>query len=216
MSYPIITSTIQACMLSATSNIIAQFITVYKQRSNEVFILNLEPIFDFKPIFQFVLYTIISTPPNMMWQYFLESSFPSSYTTPSKAAIDAASKSNEAELDREEKTHEITEERLSIRNLVIKVLLDQTISASVNTLLFSLAFAGFNGLGAAEAWSEAKDQFWGLMVAGWKLWPLVSVVSFSMVKSVEGRNFLGSVAGLVWGIYLSLTMGGSQGKGKEL
>ncbi|KAE9380394.1 hypothetical protein N431DRAFT_477327 [Stipitochalara longipes BDJ] len=215
MSSPIITSTIQACVLSATSNIIAQFITKYRERGNEILALDLEPIFNAKPIFQFVLYTIISTPPNMMWQYFLESSFPSTYTTPSKSAIDAASKSNEAELDREEKTHEITEERLSIRNLIIKVLLDQTISASVNTLMFSLAFAGFNGLGFAEAWSEAKDQYWGLMLAGWKLWPLVSLVSFSLVRSVEGRNFLGNLAGLAWGIYLSLTMS-SQGKVKEL
>lgn len=128
------------------------------------------------------------------------------YTTPSKSAIDAASKSNEEELDREEKTHEITESRLSIRNLVIKVLLDQTISASVNTLMFSLAFAGFNGFGYTEAWSEARAQFWGLMLAGWKLWPLVSLIGFSVVKSVEGRNLLGSLAGLGWGVYLSLTM----------
>jgi len=95
------------------------------------------------------------------------------------------------------------------------VLLDQTISAAVNTLLFSLAFAGFNGLGYAEAWSEAKDQFWGLMVAGWKLWPLVSLINFSVVKSVEGRNLIGNLAGLGWGIYLSLTTG-SHGKVKEL
>jgi len=148
-------------------------------------------------------------------QYFLESSLPSTYTTPSKAAIDAASKSNEAELDREEKTHEITEERLSIRNLIIKILLDQTVSASINTLMFSLAFAGFNGLGYADAWSEARDQFWDLMVAGWKLWPLVSLINFSVVKSVEGRNLVGNLAGLVWGIYLSLTTG-SHGKVKEL
>jgi len=156
-------------------------------------------------------YSYLTTPR----QYFLESSFPSTYASPSKSAIDAASKSNEAELDREEKTHEITEERLSIRNLIIKVILDQTISASVNTLMFSLAFAGFNRMGYADAWGEARSQYWGLMLAGWKLWPLVSLVGFSVVKSVEGRNLLGSLAGLGWGIYLSLTMGG-QTEVKEL
>ncbi|PMD54493.1 uncharacterized protein K444DRAFT_634224 [Hyaloscypha bicolor E] len=207
MSSPIISGTIQACVLSATSNIIAQFLTAY--RNDKSFVT------DFKPIFQFVLYTILSTPPNMMWQYFLESSFPSTYASPSKSAIDAASKSNEAELDREEKTHEITEERLSIRNLIIKVILDQTISASANTLMFSLAFAGFNRMGYADAWAEARSQYWGLMLAGWKLWPLVSLVGFSVVKSVEGRNLLGSLAGLGWGVYLSLTMGG-QTEVKEL
>jgi protein Mpv17 len=74
--------------------------------------------------------------------------------------------------------------------------------------MFSLAFAGFNGLSYAEAWSEAKEQYLPLMLAGWKLWPLVSLVGFSLVKSVEGRNLLGSLAGLGWGVYLSLTMSG--------
>lgn len=63
-------------------------------------------------------------------------------------------------------------------------------------------------MGYTEAWGKAKGEYWPLMLAGWKLWPLVSVISFSVVKSVEGRNLLGSFAGLVWGIYLSLTRGG--------
>jgi hypothetical protein len=104
-------------------------------------------------------------------------------------------------------THEITESHLSIQNTIIKVLLDQTVSASINTLLFSLVFAGFNGMGYSEAWGKAKREYWGLMLAGWKLWPLVSIINFSIVKSVEGRNLLGSLAGLVWGVYLSLTRG---------
>ena len=137
-------------------------------------------------------------------QYFLEGTFPSNYTTPSKSAIDAASKSNEAELDREEKTNELTESHLSIRNLVMKLLLDQTLSASINTLLYSLTFAGFNGLGYADAWVEAKAEFWPLMTAGWKLWPLVSFINFSLLKSVEARNLVGSLAGLGWGVYVSL------------
>jgi protein Mpv17 len=62
-------------------------------------------------------------------------------------------------------------------------------------------------MGYTEAWGKAKGEYWGLMTAGWKLWPLVSLISFSVVKSVEGRNLLGSLAGLFWGIYLSLTRG---------
>jgi protein Mpv17 len=42
------------------------------------------------------------------------------------------------------------------------------------------------------------------MSAGWKLWPLVSAVNYTLVKSVEGRSFLGSVVGMGWGVYLSL------------
>jgi hypothetical protein len=76
MSSPIISGTIQACVLSATSNIIAQFLTAYRNDVCSPFpkapsqtLINLQKSFvtDFKPIFQFVLYTILSTPPNMMW-----------------------------------------------------------------------------------------------------------------------------------------------------
>lgn len=43
-----------------------------------------------------------------------------------------------------------------------------------------------------------------LVVAGWKLWPAVSLVNFAAVKTVEGRNLVGALAGVVWGVYISL------------
>jgi protein Mpv17 len=137
-------------------------------------------------------------------QSFLENSFPSTYLVPSSSAIRAASTSDEKELDREEKTHEILEPKLSIPNTITKFLFDQSLGAAVNTLLFSLAFAGFNGADYKEAWVIAAEEFWPLMTAGWKLWPLVSVTNYAFVKSVEGRALVGSLAGMGWGIYVSL------------
>lgn len=42
--------------------------------------------------------------------------------------------------------------------------------------------------------------------AGWKLWPLVSLVNFTMVP-VEKRVVVGSLVGVGWGVYLSLMAG---------
>ena len=42
-----------------------------------------------------------------------------------------------------------------------------------------------------------------LWIAGLKIWPLVSILSFTIIP-VESRIVFGSVAGVVWGIYLSL------------
>jgi len=137
-------------------------------------------------------------------QSYLESTFPSHYAAPSKSAIRAASASNEEELDREETSHEILEYKLSIRNTIMKFILDQTISAAANTLSFSLALAGFRGASWGEAVRIAKQDFWGLMFAGWKLWPAVSVINYSFVRSVQGRAMVGSLAGMIWGVYLSL------------
>jgi len=123
---------------------------------------------------------------------------------PSPSAVSAASSNNEKELDREEKTDELLESKLSWSNTAIKFLFDQSIGAAVNTLAFSLAIAGFRGATFEQAVQAARGEFWPIMSAGWKLWPLVSLVNYSFIKSVEGRTLLGSLAGMGWGVYLSL------------
>lgn len=142
-------------------------------------------------------------------QSYLESAFPSTHLVPSTSAISAAASSNEKELDREQKSHEILEPKLSFPNTIIKFTLDQTVGAGVNTLLFSLVFAGFGGANTEQAVQICKQDFWGLMSAGWKLWPLVSAINFTAVKSVQTRNLVGSLAGMAWNIYLSLIAGDS-------
>jgi protein Mpv17 len=131
-------------------------------------------------------------------QSYLEASFPSSYLVPS------TSTSDEKKLDRKDKKHDVLESKLSISNTIFKFILDQTVGAAVNTLLFSLVFAGFNGAGYAEAIQVAGEEFWPLIYAGWKLWPMVSVTNYAFVKSVEGRTLVGSLAGMGWGVYMSL------------
>ena len=42
------------------------------------------------------------------------------------------------------------------------------------------------------------------MKAGWKMWPLVSVVNLGFVEDLQVRALIGSLAGLVWSVYLSL------------
>ncbi|KAL3422270.1 Mpv17/PMP22 family protein [Phlyctema vagabunda] len=200
MPSPIVATTIQACILSAASNLIAQFITTYK--SNAPFSI------DVTPVLQFVIYTVLNAPPNFLWQSFLESAFPSTYVTPSPSAIAAAATNNEKELDKEEKTHELLETKLHIRNTTIKFLLDQTVGAAINTLLFSLVFAGFKGANTEQAVQIAKQDFWPMMSAGWRLWPAVSAINYTLVSTIEGRSLVGSLAGIGWSVYLSLIAGG--------
>jgi hypothetical protein len=52
--------------------------------------------------------------------------------------------------------------------------------------------------------AESLEEFWPLLLAGYKLWPLVSIINFSLVKSVEVRNLVGAVAGVAWGVYICL------------
>ena len=46
------------------------------------------------------------------------------------------------------------------------------------------------------------------MKAGWKLWPAVSMLNFTVVRSVTARQLVGNLAGMGWSVYLSLVAGG--------
>lgn len=122
--------------------------------------------------------------------------------------------------------------KLSVRNTVIKLFLDQTVGAGINTFLFSVfnrslqaAMGGaprvtnlraaatywtspmaidFDKVDVDVVWWQARTEFWDILKAGWKFWPLVSVVNYTMIKTVQARNFVGSFAGVLWGIYMSL------------
>lgn len=125
-----------------------------------------------------------------------------------------------------------TKPKLSVRNTAIKFLLDQTVGAALNTLLFStyvhsfrlalhpvpvitsipktvvfLTSPGalnFSRVDWPTVWAAAQDEFVPFVVAGWKLWPAVSLVNFAAIKTVEGRNLVGALAGVAWGVYVSL------------
>jgi hypothetical protein len=172
-----------------------------------------DPQIDWVPVFQFLLYAIINTPPNFLWQEFLESNFPSYPAQRRRPGEKPAPK------------------KRSKRNTFIKFVLDQTIGATVNTLLFSVFMRSlhaamgdvpritsifdtirywvgpsafdFSRVNFPAIWAAAQDEFWPILTAGWRLWPAVSLINFTLVDSVEGRNLVGSSAGVVWGIYMS-------------
>lgn len=121
-------------------------------------------------------------------------------------------------------SNEDKSKQLNLKNTAIKFLLDQTVGAGVNvssfdisqcagdanttaqTVLFIIGMALIRGDTFASAAQELSEQFWPIVFAGQKLWPFVSLISFTLVP-LEYRMLLGNSAGLVWGIYLSLMAG---------
>ncbi|KAF2636441.1 hypothetical protein P280DRAFT_472992 [Massarina eburnea CBS 473.64] len=191
MSSAMISQTLQGAVLSATSNVIAQAMSSYKE--NTPFTL------DTTPILKFMIFSIISNPPNIVWQSFLEDLFPTnvpaSLPPSEKTKKNAASKTGPT--------------RMSKRNLLVKFVLDQTVGAVFNTLMFIVFFAYINdnGAGKTGSWgnveSEVRDKFYPMVMDGYKFWPIVSLVSFLWVP-VDKRVVFGCSVGVLWGIYLSL------------
>lgn len=102
-------------------------------------------------------------------------------------------------------------QQLSISNTAIKFLLDQSIGAAVNTVMFIMGIAMLRGQSLETGWEQTKMGFWPLVFAGSKLWPFVSIVSLTLVP-VEQRMVFGSTIGVGWGIFLSLMAGEKKGK----
>jgi uncharacterized membrane protein len=94
-------------------------------------------------------------------------------------------------------------------NVFIKFLLDQTIGALVNTLMFLgyIAYVNASQQGKQDTWSavvqECSDKTWPMMKDGYKFWPAISLISFLWIP-VDKRVVFGCSVGVVWGIYLSL------------
>ncbi|KAI3320763.1 Mpv17/PMP22 family protein [Xylariaceae sp. AK1471] len=223
---PIVPATLQSAVLSATSNILAQCLIAYQTDKPLVF--------DLVPIFQFVLFTFLNVPPNFLWQEFLESTFPAYHVSPTRAAVNSAAANDEKKLDKEAKEGKLVKPKLNITNTIIKLLLDQTIGAAANTFLFSIFIHSIQAAmprplgtplsnpdkslqylltwGAIDYgrvnWTrviaDSRNEFFSILVAGWKLWPFVSLINFAFVTTIEGRNLVASLAGVVWGIYMSL------------
>lgn len=93
--------------------------------------------------------------------------------------------------------------KLNIKNTAIKFCLDQTVGAAVNTILFIAGIALMRGHSLESIQQDIQEQFWPMIFAGQKLWPMVSLLNFTLVP-FEYRTLFGSVVGLFWGIYLSM------------
>ncbi|OJD29108.1 integral membrane mpv17 pmp22 family [Diplodia corticola] len=232
MPSPMVQQTITAAALSAASNILAQLITAQKtgrgskgsdggregqKKLTGAFPPSLLPsggedaggkttnkqqtfTIDAEPVAKFVLFTALSTPPNVLWQEFLEDVFPGE----KKKRLPPT---NSNDNNSEKKDAQVKDERknagMDWANVFWKFLLDQTVGGVVNTVLFIAGMKALNG-GDAEAVKVAvKEGLWPIFLAGTKLWPLVSIISFTLIP-VEKRVVFGSIIGVAWGVYLSL------------
>lgn len=175
----------------------------------------------------FLAFSIISCPPNYVWQTWLEAQFPGyadrlspkekeslvdetvagKGTATEKAGLTSRNEKKAALTSESAPNGQRVQKQLSIRNTAIKFLLDQSFGAAVNTIMFIMGISMLRGQSWQHGWEETKTGFWPLVFAGQKLWPLVSIISLTLVP-VERRMVFGSIVGVGWGIFLSLMAGG--------
>jgi hypothetical protein len=212
-----IKATLAAAALSSTSNVLAQILDSY--RSEKPF------VFDAAQFLRFVAMAFLTAPPNYKWQQYLEYTFPA-YERPRDPLRDVESGRKEKGDDDEKadmmELHESTADhhhhhhnllhppnldappKLNWNNTFTKWFIDCiTIGALVNTVAFFVLMGLLKGQSAAQIGHNVRYETFPLILAGFKIWPFASIISFSCIP-VEKRIVFLNFIGLLWGIYMSL------------
>lgn len=151
-SLDVVSPTVEAVTLNAISGVLAQAFTAYKAKVCWRTMMNTvdfhladrtqrQDLFavDVVQIFQFMTFTAIVTAPNYLFQTLLENCFPTR-TVPRETLkqLGEKDKTKGEELLREHG-------QLDIRNTIIKFVLDQSLSATTNTVLFIVVLGAIKG-----------------------------------------------------------------------
>jgi hypothetical protein len=194
---PLIKATLAAAVLSSTSNILSQILQAYRDSTPFAF--------DPAHFLRFVLVTLITTPPNYKWQQWLEANFPAYERSPADGARDLENQIHkEKEDDAPDENATSYKPKLNWRNTLTKWFMDCiTVGALVNTVIFFLLMGIFKHQDTATIGHNIRTQTIPLIVAGYKIWPFASIISFSCIPMEKRIIFLNAV-GLLWGIYMSL------------
>ncbi|THX90026.1 hypothetical protein D6D05_00777 [Aureobasidium pullulans] len=201
MFSPIVSSTLQATAIAAASNVIAQLL---EQRSKQQASMAISAA-DF---LRFVIFTLLTAPPNYLWQHALERVFPGRKPIDStKTVLPLYEIREHDELLGEDvlQQEEEIETKLDWKNTMIKWFVDcMTLGALLNTAAFLILMGIMKGRSPGEIGTALRTDTFPIIYASYKIWPLASVVNFALIP-VEKRIVFLSAVGLVWGVFLSLT-----------
>ncbi|KAH6654658.1 hypothetical protein BKA67DRAFT_286454 [Truncatella angustata] len=199
--------TLAATALSSTSNFLAQILNSYRKE--------IPFVFDPAQFLRFVALAFLTAPPNYKWQQYLEHCFPSYERRLPLRDIESGrkEKGDDSEKRVEVEAHESRQPqspqdqktlKLNWRNTFAKWFIDCiTIGAVLNTVAFFVLMGVMKGQTTAQIGHNVRYETIPLIIAGFKIWPLASIVSFSCLP-VEKRLIFLNFIGLLWGIYMSL------------
>ncbi|GIZ49506.1 hypothetical protein CKM354_001253600 [Cercospora kikuchii] len=197
---PVVSATLIATALAAASNVLAQQV---EHRDGEE-----HSFLSFPELLQFTICNLLLSPPNFYWQHFLERSFPAR-KLPSEKYDVLPQHEDGIELDKMPGTASETDvdsnvsPKLNWKNTAIKWFIDCiTMGALLNTVAFLIVMGLLKGRTIAQIGTAIRTETFPIIFASYKIWPLASVVNFTLIP-VEKRIVFLSAVGLLWGIYMS-------------
>ncbi|KAI0430336.1 hypothetical protein F5Y09DRAFT_230799 [Xylaria sp. FL1042] len=199
MPSPMVKATLASAALSSASNVLAQILEAY--RDGHPF------AFDIALFLRFVTVTFLTAPPNYMWQQLLERTFPAYERRRPSTGGDSSPRDLEKQMTEsppEAGAGPEPKPKLNLKNTFAKWFIDCiTLGAIFNTVAFFILMGVLKRQPIATIGHNIRYETIPVVVAGYKIWPFASIISFSCIP-VERRIVFLNFVGLLWGIYMSL------------
>lgn len=77
--------------------------------------------------------------------------------------------------------YEFVNDELTEWPIYAKILFDQTAYLALYNTVYYVALLCLDGKSFGEALEDYKGQFWRFLTSGWKLWPLVGIVTYTII-----------------------------------
>lgn len=88
------------------------------------------------------------------------------------------------------------------KKAAVAMVFDQTAWAFVCNSMMLFTIDVYDTLDPARSAANTRDKIWECTLANWKIWPLASLINFS-VMPVRYRVLFANFVGYIWNIYLS-------------
>lgn len=185
-------TTINSMLIRAAANLTAQ---LSQPRPNGI---------DYFRIFQFMIFGLTSAPINTQWQRFLESHFPTQKPGSNKIQQEKSEKGRDT--TRPGSRNETSLSGISWVNIILKVLLDQTIGLPLLNVMF-LIIMNIEQFNKPQLLiGIVQQRLFPILTAAWRIWPIVALTNFVFVP-VESRVLLISCVAFGWTVFLSFFEG---------
>jgi hypothetical protein len=175
--------TIQSAILKTAANITAQTLSQWGTEAPAEM--------DWARVVEFAVFGLVSAPLVSLWQSVLEETFPTQ---------NGVGEPNPHVRSSTRKTDQ--QYRVNWYNVVLKLLLDQTIGLCFTNVVFITCTTGARLQSTGLLAREIEARIVGIMKAGWRIWPLVALVNFLCVP-LQWRVVVTSIIGFGWNIILS-------------
>ena len=166
----------QSAILKAAANLTAQLAARYKYD-------NSQPL-DWQSIVEFAIFGLIQAQINLLWQQFLEDSFPT------RKHSKSASRPKQ-------------ESGINWLHVFTKLILDQTLGQFIMNTTFLVCTNIARVDKGSQIVEVVQQKIWRIIQTGWRIWPVVSLCNFLWVP-VEYRVVVASCVGFGWNIFLTL------------